>query len=44
VEANHGIAYLTSYSVSAVTGIPVVVIPSTITLIVEELSALKKFR
>ena len=37
----YAIGYLTSYSVQAVTGIPVVVMPSTITLIVEELSELK---
>jgi hypothetical protein len=36
--------YLISYSVLAVIGIPVVVIPSRITRMVEELSALKYFR
>jgi hypothetical protein len=39
--ADHVIAHLTIYSLLAANGIPVDVIPSTVTLIVEELSALK---
>jgi hypothetical protein len=41
VVANHRIVYFTSYSAVLLTGIPFVVIPSTITLITDELSALK---